>query len=249
MSPNRLRTFIILAVLAGTVAAVILIQQQVLRELHKENLAQGGQLEQLIQENRDLSNGLFRATLTQSPREAPPRELLRLRGEVGVLRRELQELQQLRSGQSPARPQGPPLNSAPSTEALVKIEDLRKRGEAVCMRFKALSDQLQEKGSDHQGLLLAIQTSGIQDDLLSTLLEERQLASQSHEVSDLDKKIEARTDGIRLGVEARAESLIQILKNMQGDSGDAGSDSINTLELNALDGLLSGIEKAVGNSP
>lgn len=249
MSPNRLRTVIMLAVLAGIAAAVILIQQQVLRGLHKENLAQRGQLEQLTKENQDLSNGLFWATLTQSPLQGPPLELLRLRGEVGVLRGELQELQQLRSGQSPDWPEEPPLNSAPSTEVLVKIEDLRKRGQAVCMRFKALSDQLQEKGSDHQGLLLAIQTNGIQDNLLISLLAKRQLAAQSDEVSDLDKKIEAQSIGIRLGVQARAEALIQVLKCLQGDSGDGRSDTITTFELNALERLLSEEEKAVGNSP
>lgn len=238
-----------LAVLAGIAAAVILIQQQVLRGLHKENLAQRGQLEQLTKENQDLSNGLFWATLTQSPLQGPPLELLRLRGEVGVLRGELQELQQLRSGQSPDWPEEPPLNSAPSTEALVKIEDLRKRGQAVCMRFKALSDQLQEKGSDHQGLLLAIQTNSIQDNLLISLLAKRQLAAQSDEASDLDKKIEAQSIGIRLGVQARAEALIQVLKCLQGDSGDARSDTITTFELNALERLLSEEEKAVGNSP
>ncbi len=183
MSPNKLKITGIVVLPGVVLATVIVIQREALRALREDNLAQRRQLAQLTAESKDLSNQLFRATVTQPPqkdplREEPPRELLRLRGEVGVLRRQLQELRELTSRQSPRGPQDSAPRPAASAETSRKIEDLRLRGQDVYVPLKGLSDQLQEKASDGKALLQAIIENGLQDNLLSSLLEQRQVAAQ-----------------------------------------------------------------------
>jgi hypothetical protein len=59
-------------------------------------LGQAGRIAQLESENQRLSNLVVHATDTVPVASDPPRELLRLRGEVGVLRQQTNELGTLR---------------------------------------------------------------------------------------------------------------------------------------------------------
>lgn len=76
---------IMIALLTVIVAAPVVIQHRVIRELREENVSLRGQKQQsaqLAKETQDLSNRLVQASISQSPPNDPSRELLRLRGEV-----------------------------------------------------------------------------------------------------------------------------------------------------------------------
>jgi hypothetical protein len=84
--------------------------------LGEENRAlreQLGQLGGLVAENERLSNLVAQASYSQSLPEERLRELLRLRGEVGVLRQQGQELERLREENRQARAA---LESGPKTQ-------------------------------------------------------------------------------------------------------------------------------------
>ena len=84
-------------VVVGVVAPLIVQHQSVsrLREEHRLLQQQQGQRAQLAVENERLSNLLAQANSTQALSQAQFRELLRLRGEVGPLRQQSQELARL----------------------------------------------------------------------------------------------------------------------------------------------------------
>ena len=82
---------------AGT---ALLLQHRSRVDLDRENQALRQRIEdmsRLAAENERLSNLVAQATSTQARRNGPSRELLRLRGEVGWLRRQSQEAEQLRN--------------------------------------------------------------------------------------------------------------------------------------------------------
>jgi hypothetical protein len=249
MSSNNLRMAGIVALFIAIGAAVALIQREASRELREENFAQGAQLAQLKAQGLDLSNRLFQATATAPQAKDPPGELLRLRGEVGILRRQLRELQELTAANSAGAPQRPVPSSALSAETLRRLEDLQLRGKEVYARSKSLADQLQEKASNGESLLQAILDNGLQDNLLSSLLEERQLAAQklsalqkdpggqepqledlSKQVTLLKEKAENRSKGILLGLDARVQAMKHVLDNLHGNSSDTTEDSLSGLE-------------------
>lgn len=90
------KTLVILAIVAAGMATPLVIQHNALVKLRKENLAlreQVGPLAQLTAENERLSNLVTRST---QPAPVPASsEVLRLRGDVGLLRRENEELGRL----------------------------------------------------------------------------------------------------------------------------------------------------------
>jgi hypothetical protein len=244
MSPKKPGLAVILALSAGILGTMALSEQQALMQLRQENLAQRKQLEQLVTETRNLSNRLFQASLAPSQPPGPSRELLRLRGEVGLLRRQLQEVRQAGSARFPGGPQ---------------LQDLRNRGQAVYLRLKALSDGLQRQANDPRALLDAISASGIQDSVLSSLLDKRQaLRARQQEsggqepqsedlagqVANLDASIERRSRGILLGFTARANVMNKLLEDLPNSSGDAMLDSVIGLE-----NFLSQADKPMQDSP
>ena len=86
-------------IIALAVAAPLLVQHQAAARLHEQNqslLQQQTQLAQLAAENEQLVNHLAQASNTQTVLpERQNSELLRLRGEVGLLRLQAKELAQL----------------------------------------------------------------------------------------------------------------------------------------------------------
>ena len=91
----------IAAVVAAGVATPILIEQQTTKALRQENqTAQNQRLVKLDTENQNLSNLLARVQQAQALSEGQLHELLRLRGEVGLLRKDSQELAKMRVAQN-----------------------------------------------------------------------------------------------------------------------------------------------------
>ncbi len=89
------KTFIIVTVAAVSATTPLLIQHQARVRLREENESlhqQVAQLAQLTAENERLSSLLAGANQPKSSPSEPSRELLRLRGEVSLLRRQNQEL-------------------------------------------------------------------------------------------------------------------------------------------------------------
>jgi hypothetical protein len=93
---------------AGFVAAVLIalavlfyLQHQVQEKLHAENAALAQQLAQVQTDNESLSNRLAAAGDANSLSDKEHNELLKLRGEVGLLRRQTNELGKLRGENQP----------------------------------------------------------------------------------------------------------------------------------------------------
>jgi RNA polymerase sigma factor (sigma-70 family) len=128
LTMTKLKFGVLSALLAGGVVAPLVIQHQSLVQVRADNLALRQQLEQMAQletENGRLSKLIAEAGNQPTPSLSAPAELLRLRGEVGVLRRQLQEAQPPVSARAP----GNPASLARSTTAEVSLErQLRSQG-------------------------------------------------------------------------------------------------------------------------
>jgi polysaccharide biosynthesis transport protein len=109
-------------------------------------------------------------------------------------------------------------------ETLRRIEGLRIESQAEYVRQRTLLDKI--KTLKPEQLAQAIPTTGVQDNLLGSLLEQLTLADQryvsltkdygpehsevlkaSAQVEDLRQKIKDRVDGIMLGLDAKVDSL------------------------------------------
>lgn len=236
-SMSKLRIAAVVGLSGALVASLLVVKQhRALTALRQESLCQSDQVERLTAAAQDLSNRLVRAMSAQPKPEAPPLELLRLRGEAGILRRQLLELQQAAHEKTSAPSEG---------VSLKEIEGLLRRGQGVYERLKALRDQLREKESDREALLQGIAASGIRDANLLILQTERQLAAQSLEepglqptksdsykavVTDMDDRIQKRLTGILLGLDAQAMQLNGLLEGRQLDSDGARLRWISDLE-------------------
>jgi hypothetical protein len=91
--------FVFGIVMATVLAALVvsLSRSRVrLGELDEERLRQAAQITRLESENEQLSNLVFHPSRTGGLESEPSHELLRLRGEVGALRRQTNELGRLR---------------------------------------------------------------------------------------------------------------------------------------------------------
>ncbi len=94
-----LKPAVIAALALGALAVPLLIQNRSIERLRQDNRLmhqQMGQSEQLAAENEHLSNLVFQANSAAVSDGAPSSELLRLRGEVGRLRREIKEAEGVR---------------------------------------------------------------------------------------------------------------------------------------------------------
>ncbi len=243
MSLTKLTKGSMAVVLVGIVAAAMLSQHRLMREVRKENSSLRGQIERsarLASENEALSNRLAEANTTQSAANGPSQELLRLRGEVGVLRRQLQELEQRPKVQSSTGPEAPVVTA----ETLRRLQGLRIEREADYVSLKTLSDKLHEQASDPEGLVRALLASPLRDSLLSALLEQRQLAIQkldmlqkdgdaqgaqiedlSNRVADLRASIEKRSEGILAGLDVRVGAMKASLEALQSELDKATGKS------------------------
>ena len=106
------------ALLIASATTPLVVQQQKLWRLREENQSLQHQVEQtgaLRDENEKLSKQLSESRLGQDLSKSQLAELLRLRGEVGLLRRDSQELARLRASQHVEKgvPQPDPTDSSP----------------------------------------------------------------------------------------------------------------------------------------
>ena len=120
---TTLQKTLVTAIVAACAATPILVQHRSLVRLREQNQVlqrQGDQLSQLASENERLSNLVAQANSTRNLPTDEFSELLRLRGEVGVLRNRTRDLEKfvasLPSGrQTPAQPpEVPPEDNFPS---------------------------------------------------------------------------------------------------------------------------------------
>jgi len=103
ISMTKLKVGLASAVVAAGVATPILIEQQTVKALRHEIQALSAQTQRLVEldaEKQNLSNLLARAQQAKTVSESQLHELLRLRGEVGLLRKDSQELAKLRVAQT-----------------------------------------------------------------------------------------------------------------------------------------------------
>ena len=247
MSRLNLILAALLAVAIVILLAIVLTQHQALQDLRASNLAQRQQLEQATLEAQDLSNRVSRAAPAQTSPQDPSPELLRLRGEVSLLRNQLQQLQQLSKAQQPAPP-APPQDSAPPPESpserWAKIQALRISAQAQYLSLKTISDKLQAQAqaADYAGMVQTIQATDKRDDILDSLLKRRQLATQPSDQAALDQQIKQRCDGIAFGFQARAESVKMMLDELQANPA-------NPEMATKLEDFLRAAEKKAEQSP
>jgi len=125
-----------------------------------------------------------------------------------------------------------------TAETLRKVEGLRLESQAEYVRSKVLVDQLKDK--DPEQLAQAIPTSGVQDQLLSQLLEQLTLIDQKlvsarkdlgpentelkklvAQQEDLKEKIHERVKGFLAGLAVRVASLEQGLTDLSNEVAKA----------------------------
>ena len=242
LSPSKAKGSALL-LLAGLAIATILFQRRLISQLSGENVSlreDTGRLTELARENAALSNRLARANTPQFRPNEQLHELLRLRGEVGVLRRQLEEIQSLTNAQSAAWPQTNSAASSASQEMAWRAVLL-----AEYIRLKTVLDKLEAEapapGSAAHALLLSRE-----DDLLKSLLE--QLASAEgrlatlqkghdpedpevtvirRQMEDLSTQIQTRSEGVLSGMKARLLSKLQLLldEGQQKGAGGLAEDS------------------------
>lgn len=119
MSMSKLKLgFGVLAVAGVTIAFALQYQAQV--KLHEENDSLRQQLTQLQTDNGSLSNRLAAAGSSKMPAAEQLKELLKLRGEVGLLQRQIGEIGKLR--EEIQRLQATPRNPQPSQASVDALE-------------------------------------------------------------------------------------------------------------------------------
>jgi uncharacterized protein involved in exopolysaccharide biosynthesis len=155
----------------------------------------------------------------------------------------------LRVRESDPAPQAGAGQDAPSVllgaDTLRRLESIRIELKADLVRQQTLLAKLRELKPE--SLVQAIAASGVQDAVLSTLVEQKALTEQrliplqsqlgsKHpdvvacvaQLEDLRVKIAVRVDGYMLGLDARVESLQQSLANLEKEVEKAKADDIET---------------------
>ncbi len=236
-TPTHLKrlAFVFVVVALTTIA---LLQQRTLRELRGQNTAlsaNAARANTLAEQAARLSNDLALARAAQLVPPEPTAELLRLRGEVGLLRRELDEARS-RAAPANSRAAGKPPGQANAEEALRVLESRRIETTAELASTTTTLKWLQQlKRSGPEDLRQGIVQNGL-DDLLSSLSEQLALARQGIEaaqvrdpqdaevqkrraqVEDLDKKMDERAEGVLLGFTVKAESYKHVLDQLQTEA-------------------------------
>jgi len=96
MTLTKLKVGLLSAVAIAGVATPLVVQQRAQSRLSDRNAELGRQIDQLAHENARLSNLVARAAETRTLSQDQLRELMKLRGEVGLLRKQTNELDTLR---------------------------------------------------------------------------------------------------------------------------------------------------------
>jgi hypothetical protein len=225
-----------------SLAFTALLTQYRLKAVREENLSLRRQSEELLlvrEEVRNLSNELVRVSMS----EQPNRELLRLRGEVTVLRRSIAEIQK----PTPVERE-PDGDCLVSKETLPRFEQLLISSEAEYERARALADSLRESSTTEDTLLQAVFASGVEDKFLNALLEQRAIYEQGlanfqsdsfaqslfqdagNQLAMLNEKITERLKGITAGILARADSLNQGITDLKAELDKVRRQSAGILE-------------------
>jgi hypothetical protein len=95
MGMTKLKLGIISAIMVAGVATPLVLQHQSQVRLREDNQAFRQQVDQLAAENERLANLVARANSSQALAIDQPSEILRLRGEVGVLRQQKSEAERV----------------------------------------------------------------------------------------------------------------------------------------------------------
>ena len=101
---TKIKLIICVIVVAG-IATILVIQHQAQVKLHEENESLRQQMDQLQIENQRLSNSVAQANSSSSRPDDQLTELLRLRGEVRLLRQQTNELGRLQQDSQQLRNQ------------------------------------------------------------------------------------------------------------------------------------------------
>jgi hypothetical protein len=203
----------------GTVAimaSLIVIQFRTIMEMRHEIRSLHAELGQWVEKARNteaVSNARVEADAPKVNAEEPSQELLRLRGEVGVLRQQITELQE---------------------PSLRQLKTFRRDIEVDSLRLKLVSDRLHDAKVAPVHRAQAIVSAGFKDSLLNTLLEQLSLSEHRHRrlaeergnddgdvqhagklVADLNDKIDERCQSLLRGIEVRVSSMKEAAERLQ----------------------------------
>lgn len=154
----------ILGIVVVAVLAVLLVFGEHLRVRMREKdealLRQADRIAQLESENERLSNLAVHAASTVLPTSSPSRELLRLRGEVGILRQQTNELGELRKqntrlSQAVAESE---TNQAPAEDQLIVRQT--HAVDAITMLLQAIQKYAMSHNGQHPVNLDQLMASG-----------------------------------------------------------------------------------------
>jgi hypothetical protein len=128
MSLTTIKAAIVGIVVVGAAAIFMLLQHQTQIKAHEENQALRQQIEQLNAENERLSTRVAKAS-ADSPSGASEqeRELLRLRAEVGNLRKQVAEAAKLQERKVP--------QAAPAEQPSLTVEELQRQAGFAKMNY------------------------------------------------------------------------------------------------------------------
>jgi uncharacterized protein involved in exopolysaccharide biosynthesis len=129
------------------------------------------------------------------------------------------------------------------SETIRRIQGLRIESQAECARQEALLAKL--KALDPDALAQALPSTGLNDSLLNSLLEQLNLAEQKETalakdygpdylerkktvslIANLRLKVKERTEGILLGLTAKTESLKESLRELQTEITRTGETDV-----------------------
>jgi hypothetical protein len=214
-----------LTMILSVLVIVTVIQSWIIRDTQRQNeslRAEVARLDELRNRSEVISNELAQ-TRADTPRQIQPsREILRLRGEVGLLRRQLQELQQSEERLD-----------ASSREA--ELKTLQHNSLSESMRLAHLSEKLSETqaAADRAQTILSI---GPEDPLLKAMLQQVGLAEQkvqrlktergvddgdvqdtSNWIAALNGRIEKRCEALLMARQARVTAMEAAAENLQAE--------------------------------
>lgn len=223
------------AVVAIAAGILINVQYRTIRRLREENASlreQGEAMILLLEENRSLSNRLAKISPVEASVSHPPLELLRLRGRVGVLTREVEELRDLTNVQEQVVQRQLRLRLAVENEKRLQSTLIASRADYA--RTKTQLDTLNKLASDREAMVRTLAAT-VDDRQLSRLLEEKDEAvvdlsvSRSkrgvddprtrrlaNKVADVQTRIERRSQGILAGMKNKIDSTRLAIEELQG---------------------------------
>lgn len=250
MSTANLRAGAVITLLfVSTVLCSVVLRKQhkSLTALRQENLEQRVLVEQLTVEMQGLSNRLVQMSLTQASPQDAPREILRLRGEIGMLRSQIRDFQRLTGENESSRSNG----LSPET-----VQQLQVRGQKVYEALKALRDQCQGNETDREALL---QNAFKHDAVMVSLMVQKEIATKALAdpglpsarfddvkgfIADVDSRIKQRSEGFLFGLDVRVGALRELLDGLGATEGAARLRAIAE-----LDNAVRGAAETVGASP